>query len=284
MLRILIADDETIEHKVLTKIVNHSDLPAIIVDTAKTGKETLERYEQHLPDLIFMDIRMPGLSGLDVATVIKNNQPKTVIAIVTAYDEFQYAKRAIDLHIDYFLLKPVEPQEVVRIIRNTLQDKESLDPLTGGSYQLNTSNMSPNRAQLAEDIVLLLHRNYAKPVTLSYIEAKLNFSPQYLSRTFKEAYHTSIMNYLTQLRMKLALKLLADPNLSIAMVAEKVGIPDISYFGQTFKNMQGVTPTQYRNELLQSAKSNDNIDGIYFKFASSSNTREINIQDRPDSK
>lgn len=247
VLRILIADDEPIEHKVLAKIVNQSSLPAVIIDTARTGNEALELFEQYLPDLIFMDIRMPALSGLDASTVIKNKHPETVIAIVTAYDEFQYAKRAIDLHIDYFILKPIDPSEVERIIRNTIQLKTALVTET------NTMAMSPNRAQLAEEILQLLHRNYAQPITLSYLESQFNFSSQYLSRTFKEAYNTSIMNYLIQLRVKLALKLLADAGLSIAMVAERVGIPDISYFGQMFKSIQGVTPSQYRNRMFQAA-------------------------------
>src|SRR5690606_28949323 len=101
MLRILIADDEPIERKVLNKIIMDSQLPAIVLDFARTGSEALDLFERYLPDLIFMDIRMPGLSGLDVSAAIKAKMTDTVIAIVTAYDEFQYAKRAIDLHIDY---------------------------------------------------------------------------------------------------------------------------------------------------------------------------------------
>ncbi|UVI27506.1 response regulator transcription factor [Paenibacillus spongiae] len=245
LLSILIADDEPIELKVLNKIVNDSGLPAVIVDGARSGTEALERADRYLPDLIFMDIRMPGMNGLDVAAHIKQKRPDTVIAIVTAYDEFQYAKRAIDIHVDYLMVKPIEPAEVERIITETIASKSMNKDVPSAP------GISLNRAQLARDIALLLHLYYAEPVTLSWLEQKMKVSHQYLSRTFKEAYNLTIMSYLTQFRMKLALKLLADPDLSIAIVAERVGIPDASYFGQLFKQAQGVTPSQFRNQLTK---------------------------------
>ncbi|MCQ6562121.1 response regulator transcription factor [Paenibacillus mendelii] len=243
LLSILIADDEPIELKVLNKIVNDSGLPAVIVDGARSGTETLERAARYLPDLIFMDIRMPGMNGLDVAAIIKQNQPDTVICIVTAYDEFHYAKRAIDIHVDYLMVKPVDPPEIERIIKETITRKSKNED------EAPTTGISLNRAQLARDIVELLHAHYIEPITLSWLEQRMKVSQQYLSRTFKEAFNMTIMGYLTQFRMKLALKLLADPELSIAIIAERVGIPDSSYFGQLFKQAQGVTPSQYRNQF-----------------------------------
>lgn len=254
MLRILIADDEPIEHKILGRIIQHSKLPAMIVDTAKTGSETIELFEKHMPDLIFMDIRMPGLSGLDVSGMIKSKQPSTIIAIITAFDEFQYAKRAIDLHIDYFLLKPVEPDEVERIIQETLQTKSP--SLTQSAESHPRAKLSPNRVQLAEKMMKYLHKEYATPITLADLETEFHFSSQYLSRTFKEAYRMSIMNYLTRLRVEIACKLLTNSEISISLVAEKVGIGDISYFGQMFKQAKGVTPSQYRQQYFLHAEGN----------------------------
>lgn len=249
LLRIMIADDEPIERKVLQKIINDSMLPAIVVHMARSGNEVLDNVDRFIPDLILMDIRMPGMNGLETSAQIKKKHPDTAIAIVTAYDEFQYAKRAIDIHVDYFILKPVEFAEVERIIKETIEKRRDQ---TNESVQV---NISPQRIQLAQQIVTLIHENYASPISLIWLEEKLNTSHQYLSRTFREAYQMTIMNYLIQFRIKLSLKLLANTDYSIAAVAEMVGIPDASYFGQTFKNIQHVTPTQYRNQLLQKSAS-----------------------------
>lgn len=245
LLQILIADDEPIERKVLEKIVTDSKLPAVVVDMSRSGTEVLQHFDRYMPDLIFMDIRMPGMNGLDVSAAIKAKHPDTTIAIITAHDEFHYAKRAIDIRIDSFILKPVDPGEVERVIRETLRKRSDM---LAESFR---ANISPMRAQLARRIVVLLHRHYAEPITLAWLEDQLNISHQYLGRTFKDAYNMTIMHYLTQFRMKLAIRLLADPGLSVALIAEKVGIPDASYFGQIFKQELGVTPSQYRHRLLQ---------------------------------
>lgn len=243
-LRVLIADDEPIERKVLQKIIGDSRLPAAIVGMARSGNEAVEAFERFMPDLVFMDIRMPGMDGLAASELMKNRRQDTTIALVTAYDDFQYAKRAIDIHIDYFLLKPVDPAEVVRVLRRTLGANATAEGC------VSPVGLSPNRTQLSEKIAGLLHAHYAEAITLSWLESRLNVSSQYLSRTFKEAFNESIMGYLTQYRIRMAMLLLADPGLSVAVIAEQVGIPDASYFGQVFKSRQGVTPKEYRSALF----------------------------------
>lgn len=257
-LRILIADDELIERKVLTKIIEDSLLPAVIVDSTGSGRETLESVEKFLPDLIFIDIRMPGMNGLEASALIKQKLPDAVIAIVTAYDEFPYAKQAIDIRIDYFLLKPVEQEEVRRIIKDVLHKKGELEH--NSAIGTASGNLSGSRLLLAREILQLLHQNYTEPITLNWLEEHMHVSQQYLGKVFRDTWHRTIMSYLTQYRMKQAAHLLANPELSIADVAEKVGIPDASYFGQLFKNIHHVTPTHYRNQIIQREHKTDSLD------------------------
>src|SRR5690348_15140766 len=120
VLRILIADDEPIERKVIEKIIADSGHPAVVAGGATSGSEAIPLAEELRPDLIFMDIRMPGMNGLDAAALIRQSNPGAIIAIVTAFDEFAYAKRAIDIRLDYFLLKPIEKSEIIRIIEEAI--------------------------------------------------------------------------------------------------------------------------------------------------------------------
>jgi len=251
LLRILVADDEPIERKVLEKLIKDAGMPAIVVDSVKSGNEVMESFEQYWPDLIFMDIRMPGRNGLEVSSWIKEQRPDTAIAIVTAYDEFQYAKRAIDIHVDYFLLKPVEAAEVRKIIGDLIGKRPDMfvQPAT------DLTAVSPSQTRIAENIVRLLYECYAQPITLPWLEQRMNISKPYLSRVFKETYGITIMNYLTELRIQLASELLMDQEQSVAVIAEKVGIPDASHFGQLFKRVTGETPTRYRSRLAQNRKS-----------------------------
>jgi two-component system response regulator YesN len=251
LLRILIADDEPIERKVLKKMVIDSKLPATIVGIASSGDEALQLFDKYLANLVIIDIRMPGMNGLDVSEAIKKKQPDTVIAIITAYDEFQYAKRAIDIHVDFLLLKPVQIEEVLKVLQHSIRK------LSNHQEDRVVPSVSPYRSLLAHEIARLLHHHYDEPITLVWLESQLNVSQQYISRTFKEAFQISIMDYLKQYRMQMASQLLANPEQSIAEIAEQVGISDASYFGQIFKHVNGVTPTEYRNQLFVEKQRNN---------------------------
>ncbi|GGD96720.1 response regulator transcription factor [Paenibacillus nasutitermitis] len=250
LLRVLIADDESIERRVIQKIITDSKLPAVVLDMAKSGNEIIQLAELHYPDLIFMDISMPGVNGLDASCIIREKHPDTIISIITAYDEFNYAKRAIDIHVNYFLLKPIEPEEIIKIIKECIKQKFAA-PVQ------DTTKISPKRMRLAEEIVGFIHEHYTQPVTLQYIESRLNASQQYLSRTFKEAYDMTIMNYLQQVRIERALELLKNPDLSISQVSEMIGYADPSYFGQIFRRIQGMSPLQYQYNHAQKTGTTD---------------------------
>jgi two-component system response regulator YesN len=240
ILRIIIADDEPIERMVLHKIIQDSRLPATILDMAKSGNEVLRQAEAHQPDLIFMDIRMPGMNGIEASSIIKKKSPNTMICIVTAFDEFQYAKQAIDNHIDYFLLKPVDLSELERVIKECRERN-------GSSFDLHVNtNISPSRRKLAEDIINYLHEHYSEPIHLESIGEHLNVSPQYLSRIFKMVYNMTVMNYLTVFRIQQSIHLLKNSDFSISAISEMIGFSDSSHFGQTFKKLKGKTPFQFR--------------------------------------
>ena len=96
MLRILIADDEEIERKYLAALfVKHSDTYKVVGE-ACNGREVLELAAKNSPDIIIMDINMPGLDGLTSAQRIKQRFPDTIILLNTAYAEFEFARKAVE--------------------------------------------------------------------------------------------------------------------------------------------------------------------------------------------
>jgi len=86
----------------------------------------------------------------------------------------------------------------------------------------------------------------SEEITLTSLAEKFYFSPQYLSKRFKEIYHTTVMNYLTKLRMENASSLLELSELTIQEIAQSVGYDDENYFGKVFRKYYGTSPTQYR--------------------------------------
>lgn len=112
-MRTLIVDDEAPAREELRALLEDLD-DAEVVGEAATGREAIERIRADSPDLVFLDIQMPGGTGLDVASeVLKLPRPPLVV-FVTAYDE--HALKAFDLAAVDYLLKPIDPARLERAV------------------------------------------------------------------------------------------------------------------------------------------------------------------------
>ena len=95
MYRILLADDEGIMLESLKSIISSNYGNECEIHTAKTGRAVVEEAEKYPPDICFMDIQMPGLSGIQAIREIQKFNRSVVFVIITAYDKFNYAKEAV---------------------------------------------------------------------------------------------------------------------------------------------------------------------------------------------
>lgn len=142
MMRIAVADDEYWARVTLISMLKELDLPLEIVGEAGNGQEMARMTASARPDLVFVDIKMPGLNGLDGIRLARQSCPDTVWIVVSGFSEFAYAREAIGLGVLDYLLKPVNPQmlrekvmmaeEAVRerIQKNCLKFRNALLELT----------------------------------------------------------------------------------------------------------------------------------------------------------
>ncbi|MBU9712044.1 response regulator [Evansella tamaricis] len=129
MLKLLIVDDEQIEREGMEAIL-HKSFPDLLIDQAKNGKIAVEKAKQLNPDIILMDIKMPGMSGLEAIEIIGKDQPMIKFVMVTAFDMFDYARQAIKLGVKDYLLKPSKASEIVetvgRVMKQIEEEREAL--------------------------------------------------------------------------------------------------------------------------------------------------------------
>lgn len=116
MLKLLLVDDEDIVLDSLEYIITKNFTDIQLVGSAYTGKQAIEMVNQYKPDIIFMDINMPGINGLEAIKEIRDINSNILIIIISAYDFFEYAKQAIHLKVYDYLLKPINKNEVIEVL------------------------------------------------------------------------------------------------------------------------------------------------------------------------
>jgi two-component system response regulator YesN len=128
VINIIIADDEGIERKALKQILEQGIAEIEIVGEAENGRKAIELASQFIPDLILMDIQMPGTDGLAAIREIRGMHPNIRFIIVSAYDTFEYARQALRMEVRDYLLKPSKPAviiETVKIVMERIKQEKS---------------------------------------------------------------------------------------------------------------------------------------------------------------
>ncbi|MDO7907891.1 response regulator transcription factor [Paenibacillus sp. JX-17] len=112
MFKVLIADDEPMIREGLASIMEWEELGYSVAATAANGREALQKYQEVQPDLIIIDIRMPGMTGLEVIRELRQSGASVHFIILSGYADFDYAKEAITMGVNSYLLKPVDEDEM----------------------------------------------------------------------------------------------------------------------------------------------------------------------------
>lgn len=239
-MNILIIDDEPKIRHGLTKLLSAHTGWTVSGAFADADSALRFLYEAEI-DVIISDIKMPGMSGLDMISRIRERNPRVPVVILSGYGNFLYAQRAIELGVRRYLTKPTNPKELVAALEEIgselLQETEQLQ----SQNDVSVSNLLVLRA------VQYLETHYADRIGLKDVAQELFLSPNYFSELFKKHMGQNFSDYLLTLRMEKSKLLLANVAYKVSDVAELVGFGDSRYFSSAFKRFSGMTPMAYRN-------------------------------------
>ncbi len=126
MYTLLIVDDEQLERQALHFIVAQKCPDIKVIGETGDGKSAVQIAAAQRPDIVLMDIRMPEMNGLEAAKRIRALSPDTIIIMLTAFDEFSYAKQALTIGVVEYLLKPVRPDDIMHTLELTIQKVDEL--------------------------------------------------------------------------------------------------------------------------------------------------------------
>ena len=207
--KVIVADDEKLIARNIARRIEEGCEAFQVIAQAGTGLEALELAGQLMPDVVFSDIKMPEMDGIELIARLREQNPSALCVIVSGYSDFEYARAAIQNSAVDYLLKPVNPEELSALLKR-------LETMLMAREQA----LAPRREASAGEVV----------------------------ENVMDHAGTSPSRYLTDLRMQKAKKLLLDSQLSIKEIAARVGYPDPFHFSKSFKNAVGMSPAQFRDQ------------------------------------
>lgn len=123
----MLVEDEDFILQGLENIIDWEELELSIVHKAHNGVEALELLKQEKVDIIVSDVNMPLMDGLQMLELVRAEDPVTRFVILTGYNEFEYARAAIRLDVEEYILKPINEDELVRALKSCKRKLKKLE-------------------------------------------------------------------------------------------------------------------------------------------------------------
>lgn len=246
MYTVVIVDDERLVLVDLKSTFSWNEFGFELVQEFTKPLEAIEFIQKNKPDVVFTDIKMPKIDGLQLMNIVKESHPSCLFVVVSGYDEFGYAQNAMRNGAIDYCLKPVgqaDAKAVLTRIRNELDKHKRLvdsaplkiEPTGGG----NTFNQ----------ILIYINDNIYKSLALDEICEKFFISKNYLCILFKKNLGITFSHYIANTKMKHVEKLIKTTGLSLEQISNAVGYKDYFYFNKIFKKTFGCSPRDYQKRI-----------------------------------
>lgn len=247
MYEVLLVDDEEIFLEYMQQAIDWPAYDCRICASHTNGLKALEYIITNRPDIVFLDINIPNMDGIEVCEKIRAAGLDTSIVITTAHDEFSFAYKAIKMDIVDYMLKPFTTQELEDVLQKVLKRLPSKDFSFHSSETAKPKKMKEQ--WLLQQIEYYIAAHYTETdLTIGKKAEALRFENSYLRRIYKRATGITITQKIEMLRIQQAKELLESGSYSNREIAERVGYSDQYYFSKRFKQLCQDTPTDYRKK------------------------------------
>lgn len=238
MFRVFIVDDDKYSAEATYRMFPWEELNVSHVDKIYNPAGLAERILTEKPDVVFIDIEMGAVSGLDIIQKCNEHGTNALFIIISGHDNFNYAHTAVNLGAIYYLLKPIDLSDVENVTKKLkkLLIKDDIELLE-----------EPPK-DLWNKILDFIKKNYMKKIQAQDICSELYISSTTFYNAFKANSDETFIEYLTHFRLEKAMFLLRSSSKSIHEVSEAVGIKDHYYFSKIFKKYTGMTALEYKNK------------------------------------
>lgn len=249
-MKAIVVEDEKRARETIKNLLSKMEIPVSVVGEADNAEDGMKLIYEKLPDVVFADIRMGEMTGIEMIRRLNEKKVETKYVIISGYSDFKYAQQCIELGVIGYILKPVTYEDIDHMVMK-LHGKisgNSLNPEI--KKQLPVLDLhkleSENESLLIKKAVRFVNENMGVPCRLSEVARVLKVSPEHLSRMFHQEMNMTFTDYVKIVKVDYSINLLKKTDMRINEVARSVGYENEKYFHNIFKDAIGVTPNQYR--------------------------------------
>lgn len=239
MWNIAAADDEGYIREALQKLINWEKMDCRLTAVLSNGQELVEQIQTEHPDIIITDIQMPVMDGLEVCRYVYETCPETQVILLTAYSDFEYAKKAIRYSACEYVLKVSIMEELPEAVEKAIRKLEKIKKEIEKTEKESAGN-------LLSQIEEYIDRNYQSRISLDEIADALHANRSYVSRLYKNKVGVNLFDAIAFKRIEAAKELLKTSDMKTYEISETVGFEDAGYFSKMFKRKTGESPKDYR--------------------------------------
>jgi two-component system response regulator YesN len=261
MYKVVIVEDSDWTRRGLVATIPWEAHGFVVTGEAADGQQGLAMILEQKPDLVLLDIKMPAMDGLQMLQELRRRHHEgTEFIIISAYNDFTFARQAIVLGARDYLLKPIDQEETIRTLDRLMASLESSRQPDVMQSLLDSGRLDPEFAAFLRALELL-QRDRSSVVgyaigrmldrfqtnLASYdVATELGISESTLSRQFKKGSGYTFGEFLSLVRIKKAIEFLLRPGSRVKEVAGLVGFGDTRYFSALFRKYVGCAPTELR--------------------------------------
>jgi YesN/AraC family two-component response regulator len=241
----VIIDDEPWSIIDIQKTFPFEELGFRVAGTYLDSRKAMQALVESPVHLVVTDICMPNLGGLELIEYLRQQGLPCEVIIMSGYNNFTYAKRAIRQGVFGYCLKPTDTLEVKSLL---IDLKKKLDATYGHTNKLPPGMEKPLTA--FEELLAYMRVHYNEKITLDGLAKRFSLNPNYCCSLFSQSVGTTFSRYLTDLRIDRARSALTQSGTRVEDIARQVGFSDAFYFSKVFKKQCGLSPREYRQQLL----------------------------------
>jgi len=240
---VLVVDDESLIAKNIKRSIERENPHFEVVGICCSGLEALDFIKNNPPHVVFTDIRMPEMNGLELAKEICDSYPFISCVIVSGYNDFEYAQSAMENNVLHYILKPVNREDLSKCLAKIENSFLSKYP---GLESVRDENPSVTSEETVELVKSYIHKNYKNQIDFGEVAKNMGFSQPYLTKIFSKYTGKNPSTYLKEYRINIAKQLLSDKNNTLSVISEQTGFADQFHFSKSFKAVTGISPSDYR--------------------------------------